>query len=190
MGIYQRDGNYFIDYRVNGIRKRHLVGPDKKLAETVLKKITVDIAENRYLDVKKEQKIRFEDFTEEYIECHSKVNNKSWKRSERHNINRLKRFLSGKYLDEITPQMVEQIKAQVVKDVSPATTNRTLTMLKSMFNKAILWGKFDGKNPVKGIKFYKEQPRLRFLEKEEIVRLISAINDNVYKIQPPTYGGA
>ena len=173
MGVYQKNGNWFIDYSVNGKRHRKRIGPDKKLAETVLKKIRVEIAENKYLDVKKEQKVRFEDFADEYLNCHSKVNNRSWKNAELSNINRLKLLFTGKYLHEITPQMVEQMKARVVQEVSPATTNRVLTQLKSIFNKAILWDKFDGKNPVKTIKFYKEQPRLRFLEKEEIAKLLS-----------------
>ena len=43
-----------------------------------------------------------------------------------------------------------------------------------MFNKAIAWNKLNGPNPVKGVKLFKEQGRDRFLEKEEIPRLIEA----------------
>ena len=45
--------------------------------------------------------------------------------------------------------------------------------LRHIFNKAIEWGKAK-KNPVRKIKFDKEQPRLRFLMKEEAEELINA----------------
>ena len=42
-----------------------------------------------------------------------------------------------------------------------------------MYNKAIEWRLFDGKNPAAGIRFYKlDNRRLRYLEKEEIARLL------------------
>ena len=172
MGIYLKNGNYFIQYYADGKNVRRKVGSSKGLAEIALKKIKVAIAEGRYLDIKKEQKVKFENFADEYIKTHSKTNNKSWEQTDLHTVKCLKAFFSGKYLYDITPQMVEQFKAKRVTEVKPATTNRALALLKSIFNKAIAWNKFNGRNPVKGIKFYKEQPRIRFLEREEITKLI------------------
>ena len=172
MGLYQRGNTWYIDYRVYGRRERERVGQSKQLAEIVLKKRKVAIAENRFLNIKRQEKIRFEDFADEYLENYSKLNNRSWKKAEVYNIKRLKACFSGQFLQEITPLDIEKFKAQEVKKVSEATVNRALTLLRSIFNKAVNWGKFDGVNPVKGIRFYKEQGRLRFLEKEEIARLI------------------
>ena len=182
MGVYLKNGNWFIDYRVNGKRKRKKVGSSKSLAEIVLKKRKVEIAEGKYLDIKKEQRIKLADFADEYLEIHSKVNNRSWENSELPPIKRIKSYFGGKYLHEITPQSIEQFKAQAVNEVSPATVNRALAILRSIFNKAIAWNKFDGKNPVKGIKFYKEQPRLRFLEKEEIAQLLESCSEHLKPI--------
>jgi len=103
MPVYQKGKNYYIDYYFCGHRKRECIGPDKRLAETVLKKRKVEIAEGRYLDIKKREKIKFEDFAEQYLELHSKLNNKSWKNSDLHNITILKRYFSGKNLYEVTP---------------------------------------------------------------------------------------
>ena len=106
-------------------------------------------------------------------------------KADKHNIKKLKEFFPGKLLTEITPHLVEQFKAKRIeevicvkneqnKSVSPTTVNRQLTCLKSIFNKAITWGKFEGHNPVKGVKFFKENnQRLCFLEKDEIVKLVS-----------------
>lgn len=83
-------------------------------------------------------------------------------------------MFSGKHLSEITPQLIEHYKSARIKEVSPATVNRELTCLKSMFNKAIAWNEFND-NPVRKVKMLKENNiRLRYLEKEEIKRLLDA----------------
>ncbi len=182
--IKEREGNYFIEFYVNSKRRREKIGSSRSLAETVLQKRKVELAENKYLDVKKEDKIKFEVFADEYLELHCKVNNvKSWQTADRHNIKNLKGFFAGYTLDEITPHKVQQYKAQRSQEVSPATVNRQLTCLKSIFNKALNWGKFSGQNPVKGIKLFKENnQRLRFLEKEEISKLIINCNEHIKPI--------
>jgi len=175
MGKYLKGKDWYIDYYVHGKRKREKIGPSKVLAENVLSKRKVEIAENKYLDIKKQNKIKFENFTEEYLELHSKINNRSWQKSDLHNITILKRHFSGKYLYEITPIMIERFKTERIKidEVSPATVNRSLACLKSIFNKAIHWGRVED-NPVKKVKLLKENnKRLRYLEKEEIVKLLS-----------------
>lgn len=184
MSIYLRNNIWWIDYYYQGRRQREAVGKDKKLAEVALQKRAIEIVENKFLDVKKKKKIKFEDFAEEYLELHCKVNNKkSWKTADQHNIKRLKEFFSGLYLHEITHHKVQQYKAKRANEVKPATVNRQLTCLKSMFNRAIKWGSFSGTNPVKGIKLFKENnQRLRFLEKEEIVRLLANCNEHIKPI--------
>ena len=183
MGIYKKGENYYIDYYVYGKRKREKIGPSKALAEIVLKKRKVQIAEGKFLDIEKEQKIKFEDFADEYVELYLKPNNRSWRKAEAHNIKCLKSFFAGKYLHEITPLLVEQFKIQRSKEVSPATTNRALSCLRSMFNRAIAWGKFKGVNPVKGVRFFKENnTRIRYLEKEEIIKLLKCCRGHLKPI--------
>ncbi len=165
--------NFFIEYYAHGRRKREKIGSSRTLAETVLKKRLVEIAENKHLEVKKEEKIKFEDFAYEYLELHSKVNNRSWETFDLKHIIILKRFFAGRLLQEITPHLIEQFKAERAKSVKPATINRSLAILKSIFNKALAWKKFSAANPVREVKLYKENnQRLRFLEKEEIGRLL------------------
>jgi hypothetical protein len=47
MGVFRKQGIYWIDYYVNGHRKRERIGPHKRLAEMVLCKGKVEIAERR-----------------------------------------------------------------------------------------------------------------------------------------------
>lgn len=181
MGKYLKNGNWWIDYYcAPGRRKREKIGPSKTLAETVLKKRIVERAENRHLDIQRDQKIRFNDMADEYLNLHSKVNNKSWLKSDAVSIKSLKEYFGGKLLHEITPHLIDKFKLHKLETVSPATVNRKLACLKSIFNKATAWGKFKGANPVKQIKLLKENNhRLRFLEKEEIVKLLANCNKHL-----------
>jgi len=179
MGVYQRERIWWIDYYRLGRRYRERGSPIKAMAELALKKRHVEIAENKFLDVKKVQKIKFDDFADEYLQLHSKVNNRGWK-TESYSINTLKKHFSGKYLHEITSHMVDIFKQELSKTLKPASVNRRLCTLKTMFNKAGFWGKFSGPNPVAMVKFFKlNNTRLRFLEKDEIVTLLAHCHDHL-----------
>ena len=182
-GVLLKNGNYYIDYRLtNGKRRRKKIGQSKKLAETVLSKIKVEIAEGKHLDVVKKDQIKFEDFAQEYFNCHSRQHKKGWK-TDKYIMNVLNRFFKGKCLYEITPKDIENFKMERInerindKPLSPATVNRQLDLLSGMFNKAIAWGKLRD-NPMKSVSSFRVSPgRLRFLEKEEVIKLISNCSD-------------
>ncbi|MFC1621604.1 tyrosine-type recombinase/integrase, partial [Candidatus Omnitrophota bacterium] len=181
MGIYKKRKNYYIDYYVNGERKRECIGTDKRLAETVLKKRKVEIAEGRYLDKKKLENIKFEDFSEEFLTLYSKPNKKSWQ-SDFYNLKSTTPFFKGKNLYEITVQDVEKFKAHRSKLVKPSTVNRELATTKTLFNKAVEWGKLE-QSPAKKVKFLREPGgRLRYLEKDQIQKLLSNSSERIRPI--------
>lgn len=179
MGVYPKGKDWYIDYYVNGRRKREKVGPSKKLAETVLQKRKVQIAEGKFLDIRRCERIRIEDFAETFINLHSKPNKKSWK-SDEYNLKVILSFFKGRYLYDITAQDIEKYKSERAngiirknKKVSPATVNRELATLKTMFSKAVTWGKLKD-SPAKSVQFLREpEGRVRYLEKEEIVKLLA-----------------
>ncbi|MEW6063243.1 MAG: tyrosine-type recombinase/integrase [Nanoarchaeota archaeon] len=172
MGIYKKGLNYYIDYYLNSRRIREMIGPSKELAKKVLMKRKIEIAEGKFLDIKKTNKIKFEDFAKQYIE-YSKGNKKSWQRDVL-SIKNLSKLFSGCFLHEITPWLIEKYKLKRKTEVSEATTNRELACLKHMFTKAIEWNKAT-ENPVKKVKLFKEKnARLRYLSEEEIAQLLKA----------------
>ncbi len=173
MGRYLKGGNWYIDYYVDGRRKREMIGPSKVLAEKVLAKRKVEIAENKFLDIRKESKIKFEVFADEYLELHCKPNNKGWERADAPNLEALKKFFAGKYLYEITPQDIERFRTERLEKVQKSTVNRIVNCLSSLFNRAIEWGKATS-NPAAKVKLFKvSNKRVRYLEKEEIEKLLS-----------------
>jgi hypothetical protein len=61
MAVFKKQGVYWIDYYVSGRRKRERIGPDKRLAETVLQKRKVAIVEGKYLDKQRPITTTFEE---------------------------------------------------------------------------------------------------------------------------------
>jgi integrase len=182
MGIFQKNDNWYIDYRLqNSTRRREMIGKSKKLAKIVLAKRKIEIAEGKFLDIKKKEKIRFEEFTKEFLNIHSIPNKKSWK-SDEYNLIKLKTSFKGKYLYGITVKDIEEFKSERAKEVSSSTVNRELATLKTLLNKAVSWGRVQ-ENVARHVKFFKEpKGRLRFLEGEEIVKLLSNCNKRLKPI--------
>jgi len=50
MGVFRKQGVFWIDYYADGHHKRERIGLDKRLAETVHRKRKVEIAKRKYLD--------------------------------------------------------------------------------------------------------------------------------------------
>lgn len=178
MGVCKKKGSWCIDYRANGRRIRERIGTSKPLAETVLAKRKAAIAEGKFLDVKRIKKHRFSEAAKQFLDS-SKANKKSYKRD----LLSIRKYLlpsfGKKHLDEIGSWDVEKYKGRRKKKVSPASVNRELACLKTIFNKAIFWG-MTHNNPVKGVKFLPENNRrLRFLMPEDILPYSTHV--------PPTY---
>ena len=102
------------------------------------------------------------------------------------NLDTLLRYFSGKWLDEITPGMVEDFKLARIREerrnahdgstVSPATVNRALTTLRLMFNYASRCG-LAVQNPTRGVQFLEENPgRMRVLTFEEELAYMQTVN--------------
>lgn len=181
--VFKRGNNWGIDYVAAGIRRREIVGPNKALAEIALKKKLVMIVENKYLDVKRIPKTRFKELVEKYIELYLKPNRPTWWKSEKHNLRHLVNYFGNRYLHEINPINIEEFRLERLTQVSQNSVNKNVACLRAMFNKAIEWNLFPGRNPASGIKFYKlENKRLRFLEKEEITRLLSVCQGHLKDI--------
>ena len=172
MGIYKRSENWYVDYYARGHRQREKIGPSKKLAETVLKKRKVEIAENKFLDIRKEKKVRFTDLAETFLNDYFRSNDKKYQNNKAF-VKNLAKFFGDKYLYEINSLLIEKYKSERLQSIKPVSINRELAILKSMFNRAIEWDMLSN-NPAKSVKnFPADDKRVRFLTIEEINRLLS-----------------
>jgi integrase len=188
MGVFKKQSVYWIDYYVQGHRKRERIGPDKRLAETVLRKRKVEIAEGRFLERQQPVTTTFDELKDAYL-AYAKNNKRSWSRDAT-SLRRLVEVFGGKRLTEITPAGVERYKSGRLASVTiygrhprPATINRELACLKEMFNVArkgliVLKAGVPPQNPVSAVKFLDEQNvRDRVLTPEEFQRMLHASPD-------------
>jgi integrase len=104
---------------------------------------------------------------------YAKVNKRSWLRDEQL-LGHLQRYF-GKdvQLAEIDIARIEGYKIERPNKVSGSTVNRELALLKRMFNLAIDWDDFPGRNPVCKVRFFKEfNTGSRVLSPDEEKKLI------------------
>ncbi|MCW4042874.1 MAG: tyrosine-type recombinase/integrase [Candidatus Bathyarchaeota archaeon] len=176
------DGKWYVDFTFNKKRIRKFGGYTKEQARNTLAKMRIEKLDERLGFKKpKQSDIAFDQFAREFIEIYSKQNKKSWKRDEFSLIS-LRPFFKGKTIQDIGPEFVERYKAKRKTEVSPATVNRDLAFLKTMFNKAVEWGRLES-SPVTNVKKFKEpNSKERILNASEMTRLIDAANNHLKPI--------
>jgi len=170
MGIYKRGKTYYIDYYVEGRRKRERAGKFRWEARILLGKRQDEIIENPNIDPTRFKKVGFDEISEDFLEW-SRVHKRSFRRDEGI-VKNLMPYFGGKLLYQITPYDVEEYQSERRQKVSAATCNREVACLKRIYNKAIEWDKARD-NPIRKVKFFREDnERLRYLNKSEIVQLL------------------
>ena len=167
MAVFKKQGVYWIDYYVNGRRKRARIGPDKRLAETVLRKRKVEIAEGKWLDKQKPITTTFDELADIYLRWIAPdpangipPRKRSWKSAEVYALTKLRQYFGGQKLTAITPATMEAYRtwrrsrlSRFGRPVLPGTVNRELAVLRSMWNVAcqgmlLLKGGMPRENPV------------------------------------------
>jgi len=181
MGVFKKRNKWWISYYHNSKRVRRPVGASRKLAERVLRKIETDIVEGKFLDKRKDTKIKFNAFADTYLETHSKPHKRSYETDKSH-IKHLKCAFGNMYLYEINAMIVEQYKIKRKEETSIVSINRQVSLLKHILNKAVEWDKISVNSMAK-VKPYKEgNGRSKNLSEEEIKRLISNCNSYLQPI--------
>jgi integrase len=121
--------------------------------------------------------IRLDEFSTKYMSWAWTTKPASAKADELR-IEKIKTFLvphNVVYLSDVTPYHVEQLKADLkAKGRSPATINRYLQLLRGMFYRATYWEMYDKPNPLKKVRFYREEPSRRLLTQDEVKKIINA----------------
>lgn len=109
------------------------------------------------------------DFVSKKYMPHARMHKRSFVRDEQM-LRHIQRLMGPVTLMQITPLRVEEYQqTRLQEKVSPSTVNRELAVLKHGFSLAERWGLHQGSNPVKMVKFLRED-NLQFVtlsEKEE-----------------------
>ncbi len=181
MGIYKRGRIYWINYTADGRPYRESVGPDKRLAEQVLYKRKLAIAEHKFFPQRTRSAIGFREMADLYLELHAKQ--KPSARVTGGTLKALNAFFGDKPIDRITVPDVLKYLNGVKERASAATANRHHNILRAVFNRAIEWEKFTGPNPAAKVRQFRvENSRTQFLEKGDITRLLAACDSQILPV--------
>jgi len=182
--LITRRGRYFhLDLRIDGKRVRRSL----KTTERTLAIIKAKELQDK-LSVGSSGDIRFDEFSTKYLEW-AWSSKPASANGEELRLERIKAFLLSHnvvHLSDITPYHVEQLKADLqVKGRSPATINRYLQILRGMFYRAIDWEMYHKPNPLKKVRFYREEPCRRLLTQDEVKRILEAAEAMAAKPRSP-----
>ncbi len=109
-----------------------------------------------------------------YMERHSKPNKKTWRDDEKD----VPRFLGHWFkrkLSDITKQEIQFLHEKIKKENGTIPANRLFSRIQGIYNKAIEWG-WEGHNPARGVKKFKEKSRSRFLHPDELPRFFESLD--------------
>jgi integrase len=171
-GVYQRGQVWWVRYRFNGKYVHQAVGRDRVLAERTMEEIRRRIQDGRHEIKLKDERRTFAEMAEEYLEAKS---NKRSLRCDRSMLRHLVPVFGPSLVHAITRAEVEAYARARRKEVSGATVNRALALLRCLFNVAIERG-YCRDNPVRGIKKCKEAPwrRKYVYGEDELQALVDA----------------
>lgn len=168
--VYLRGKTWTIGYTVNGRRVREAVGPNRRMAEMVLKKRATEAMERGYFNRRKLGRAPFAEFAQTYLERVTAMQKSA--RTERNRVKMWARQFGSRPIGQIARAEIEDWQRRKCQTARPATVNRDLCRLRHMFNKAVEWELIDA-SPMRRLKFLPENnARLRFLSLEECDRLL------------------
>ncbi len=124
--------------------------------------------------------IKLGDLFKLYLEQHAKLHKKSWGKDESQFNQYLKKWGSKK-LSSIRRSDIQNLHSKTGKESGLFAANRLLSLLHTLFNKAIDWG-WEGSNPAHGVKKFKERSRERFLEADELPQFFKALGEEPNQI--------
>lgn len=121
--------------------------------------------------------VRFEEFTDRYMEDHAKLHKSSWKEDERRIRNKLVPAFGSMNLTDVKRVDVLKLHKNIGRR-SPFEANRILELVHGIYEIAIDWEVLPHThfNPAKRVKTFDEPPREIWVKEDEITGLVEAIN--------------
>jgi integrase len=172
-------GRWWLDFRTSdGRRRRKLCG---SYEDAKAKLADVETAKKRGTYVDENSAPTFELYAQYYLENVSSHKNSHGR--EKRLMKNLVTCFGGFRISKVKRTLVIEYRTLRLRTVKPATVNREISLLRHVFNVAIGHGLL-AINPARGgpgLTAFKEERRMRFLEMEEIDRLLAAIQTRITK---------
>jgi len=184
MSIYRRGGVWWMSFKDQHGRRlrRSTTSTSRTEALAILASMATKVREGKFFDIRQKDKVKFKDLLAQVREHEQKMGRGSYHDFYKSYFNNMEAFFGDVYLDEITPKRVEEYQFHRSAEASKATANRSLAVLKKVFNLGIRWD-LTTLNPVKKVDFFKvPRGRIRFLSRQEQEALLRACNGHLLDV--------
>lgn len=181
MTVYRNKGKYYCRFQINGERHNYSCKncTTLKAARVFENALKLKVFDELGINTPKMKKLSKMSLLYALFHEYSKHNKRSFK-SDEIMLGIVKDYFGNPDINEITPSKLEEFKTYLLYDrqVKPSTVNRYKALLSKMFSLGIDNGITDS-NPVRKMKSLREQNfKIRFLTKEEEIRLYKALFDS------------
>lgn len=170
---------FVLDYRLDDRNRRGTLGRWPDWNASAARDLAIEYRKlvSQGVDPFEEQHIEtLEELAADYLKLHAAVKKAPGAaKKDRQMLDRLVLPELGKRtkIDKITTKRIEELHISLKE--TPYQANRVLALLSKMFMLAVKW-KSIPENPCKGIEKFPEQPRERYLKKDELIRLVAALD--------------
>jgi integrase len=139
-----------MSFMYQGQQVRRTTGTtDKRLAEAILAKIKVQIAEGRFFERREEQERTFREMMDRYLKERAVLKAPKSHQRDQQALHHLLPMFGDKCLAQITPKLLAGYKAQRrVERAAPATINKELQLVRHAFNLAMREWEWCRENPM------------------------------------------
>lgn len=139
MGLLKRNRAWRMSLMYQGLQVRRSTSTtDKRLAESILAKVKVQIAEGRFFETREEQERTFREMMDRYLTERVVLKAPKSRLRDQAALGHLLPRLGDKVLAHITPKVMASYKVQRrMERAAPATINKELQLVRHAFNLAM-----------------------------------------------------
>jgi len=172
---------FYLAKRMDGRYRRVKIGafPEvtiEQARKSAMRKLNEEADGKNPAEAKREARaaMTFGDLFTYYMTNHAKPHKRTWQKDQRLYDIHLKPWASRR-LSQFKRQDVVALHTRIGKTY-PTQANRVLALVSKLFNTASSAG-YEGPNPAKGIKRYREVQRERFMDENELPRFLKALDE-------------
>jgi hypothetical protein len=150
MGLLKRNTVWWMSFMYQGRQVRRTTGTtDKRLAESILCKVKVQIAEGRFFETREEQARTFGEMMARYLKERAVLKAPKSHQRDCQALNHLRPIFGDMVLAAITPKLLAAYKTQRrLENAAPATINKELQLVRHAFNVAMREWEWCRENPM------------------------------------------